>query len=100
MDLFVGVLNLSIFFNIDDLAEKRALINRLREIASSRFNMSFAELKNQDMFTRVDLAFSSISTSKDLLNSGFDNLINVFKQIEELIVVKEQRNVITTNREG
>lgn len=97
MDLFIGVISLSLFFKIEELSERRALINRLREIASGRFNMSFAELSNQDLFTRVDLAFSSVSTNKDLLASSFESLTNVIKQIGELVIVKEQRNVFTIN---
>lgn len=100
MDLFVGVLKLNIFFKIDDLSDIRALINRLREIASTRFNMSFTELSSQDLFASVDLAFSNISSSNALITSGFDSLLSVIKQIEELVVVKEQRNVITINKEG
>jgi len=89
MDLYIGLLKINIFFKIDSISEKRAIIKKLRELANQRFNTSFLELETYDDFSNINIAFVNASSNKELITSVFNNIISYIKQIQDLILLKE-----------
>jgi len=89
MDIYIGILKINIYIKKNLIVEKRALINKLRDIANNRFNSSFLDLESFNDFSNLDIAFLNASANVELIESVFNNILNYIKQIEDLHIVKE-----------
>lgn len=72
----VGVLTLEIQLPYArSLKDKRSVLQALRNRLRSRFNVSVAELDHQDLRQRATLGVASISNSRPLLESLFQQVL-------------------------
>jgi uncharacterized protein YlxP (DUF503 family) len=72
----VGVLTLEIQLPYShSLKEKRAVLRKMRDRLRSRFNVAVAELDHQDVWQHVTLGVVSISNSRPLLESVFQQVL-------------------------
>jgi uncharacterized protein YlxP (DUF503 family) len=72
----VGVLTLEIQIPYShSLKEKRAVLRKMRDRLRTRFNVAVAELDHQDVWQRATLGVVSISSSQQLLESLFHQVL-------------------------
>ncbi len=72
----VGVLTLEIQIPYShSLKEKRAVVRKLRDRIRARFNVAVAELDHQDVWQRATLGVVSISSSQQLLETVFHQVL-------------------------
>jgi len=72
----VGVLTLEIQIPYShSLKEKRAVVRKVRDRIRSRFNVAVAELDHQDVWQRATLGVVSISSSQQLLETVFHQVL-------------------------
>jgi uncharacterized protein len=72
----VGVLTLEIQIPYaHSLKERRAVLRKIKDRLRARFNVAVAELNNQDVWQRATLGVVSISDSRPLLESVFDQVL-------------------------
>jgi len=72
----VGVLTLDIQIPYShSLKEKRAVVRKMRDRLRTRFNVAVAELDHQDVWQRATLGVVSISSSQQLLESLFHQVL-------------------------
>lgn len=72
----VGVLTLEIQLPYShSLKEKRAVLQKMRGRLRSRFNVAVAELDHQDVWQHATLGVVSISNSRPLLESVFQQVL-------------------------
>jgi uncharacterized protein YlxP (DUF503 family) len=72
----VGVLTLEIQLPYShSLKEKRAVLRKMRDRLRSRFNVAVAELDHQDAWQHAVLGVVSISNSRPLLESVFQQVL-------------------------
>ena len=57
------------------LKEKRAVLQKIRDRLRSRFNVAVAELDHQDVWQHATLGVVSISNSRPLLESVFQQVL-------------------------
>lgn len=57
------------------LKEKRMFLNRLKARIAARFNVAVAEVQYQDLWQRSVVAVVSVSTSRRVLDSVFQKLV-------------------------
>lgn len=72
----LGVLTLEIQLPYaHSLKEKRSVLQALRNRLRARFNVAVAELDHQDLWQRATLGVVSISSSRPLLESVFQQVL-------------------------
>ena len=72
----VGVLTLEIQIPYShSLKEKRAVVRKVRDRIRSRFNVAVAELDHQDVWQRATLGVVSISSSQQILETVFHQVL-------------------------
>jgi len=72
----VGVLTLEIQIPCaQSLKDKRAVLLKIRDRLRARFNVAVAELDHQDVWQRATLGVVSISSSRPLLESVFQQVL-------------------------
>jgi hypothetical protein len=72
----VGVLTLEIQLPYaHSLKEKRAVLRKMRDRLRSRFNVAVAELDHQDVWQLATLGVVSVSNSRVLLESVFQQVL-------------------------
>jgi len=72
----VGVLTLELRIPCShSLKEKRAVLRKVRDRLRARFNVAVAELDHQDVWQRATLGVVSISSSQQLLESVFQQVL-------------------------
>lgn len=63
------------------LKEKRAVVQKIRDRLRSRFNVAVAELDHQDVWQQATLGVVSISSSRPLLESAFQKVLEETENI-------------------
>jgi len=72
----VGVLTLEIQIPYShSLKEKRAVVRKVRDRIRARFNVAVAELDHQDVWQRATLGVVSISSSQQILETVFHQVL-------------------------
>jgi uncharacterized protein YlxP (DUF503 family) len=72
----VGLLTLEIQIPYaHSLKEKRAVLRKMRDRIRARFNVAVAELDHQDVWQRATLGVASVSDSRKLLDSVFQQVL-------------------------
>jgi len=67
--MIIGVLHLELTIDTaDSLKEKRVVLNRLRDHVRRRFNVSFAEVGENDVWNRADLAVATVANQQQFAN--------------------------------
>lgn len=78
----VGVLTLEIHLPYaHSLKEKRAVLRKVRDRLRSRFNVAVSEMDAQDVWQRATLGIVSISDSRSLLESVFQQVLRESENI-------------------
>ncbi len=78
----VGVLTLEIHLPYaHSLKEKRAVLRKVRDRLRSRFNVAVSEMDAQDVWQRATLGIVSISDSRPLLESVFQQVLRESENI-------------------
>lgn len=78
----VGVLTLEIDLPYaHSLKEKRATIQKVRDRLRARFNVAVAELDHQDAWQHATIGVVSLSSSRKLLESVFQRVLEESEQI-------------------
>ena len=72
----VGVITLEIQLPYaHSLKEKRAVVRKMKDRLRARFNVAVAELDHQDVWQQATLGVVSISNSRPLLESVFQQVL-------------------------
>jgi len=67
--MIIGVLHIELTIETaDSLKEKRVVLNRLRDHVRRRFNVSFAEVGENDVWNRADLAVATVANQQQFVN--------------------------------
>ncbi len=73
----VGTLKLRIFIpDARSLKQKRAVVKKILERSKSRFNISVAEVGDNDIHTVATLGFVTVGKDSRRVNSRLDKLLN------------------------
>lgn len=84
--MIVGVSNIEIFLPENhSLKEKRQAIKRIVEKTRSRFNISIAEIGQNNLWQRAVVGFSVVGIRQDHVNSAVEE---VYEYIESLYIGK------------
>lgn len=73
---------------VHSLKEKRMIVNRILDKVKHRFNVSIAEIENQDIHQSIVIGFACVSNNTKHANSMIDHVIDFIEQNTDAVVEK------------
>ena len=85
MAMFIGVCTFTV--HIPDscsLKTKRQSLRSLKDRIRNKFNVSVAEIEDNDLWQKATLAVAAVSNDSTHLNQTFDHVLDVVRAVPEL----------------
>ncbi len=83
--MFIGVCTIELHVpDSGSLKTKRQSLRSLKDRIRSRFNVSVAEVDNNDLWQKASLAVAAVSNDKSHLNQTLDHVLNMVRAVPEL----------------
>ncbi len=86
--MFVGVCTLELYiFSTNSLKQKRQVIKSIIERLKSRYNISIAEVEDNDKWQKSTIGFSCVSNSKKIVNETINKVIGFIDNDERVEII-------------
>ena len=86
--MFVGVCTLELYiFSTNSLKQKRQVIKSIIERLKSRYNISIAEVEDNDKWQKSTIGFSCVSNSKNIVNDTINKVIGFIDNDERVEII-------------
>ena len=72
---------------VTSLKEKRMVVKRIIEKAKHKFNISIAEVEEQDRHKIIAIGFACVSNEVSHANSIIDNVINFIEKSTDAVIL-------------
>ncbi|MFR4555311.1 MAG: DUF503 domain-containing protein [Peptoniphilus sp.] len=83
--MIIGICTCEIFiFNANSLKSKRSVVKSIIEKSKNRFNISIAEVGENDKWQKSIIAFSTISNNQKIVEETIEKVINFLTPIAKL----------------
>lgn len=93
--MIIGICTCEIFiFNADSLKSKRSVVKSIIEKSKNRFNISIAEVGDNDKWQKSIIAFSTISNEQKVVEETMDKVINFFDSYSEIEIISIKRELL------
>jgi len=66
------------------LKEKRHSLRSLKDRIQNKFNVSVAEVENNDLWQKATLTVAAVSNDKTYLNQTFDHIIDLIRSVPDV----------------
>jgi uncharacterized protein len=73
------------------LKDKRSVVKSIVESLSHKFRISIAEVGKNDSLHETEIGFSMVSSSRSMLESSFERIIEIFDTVPEFVQVDFDR---------
>ena len=91
--MLVGIVKIRIYEPwVQSLKEKRIIVNSICSRAKNKFNISIAEVEDQDLHKSIVLAFACITTDKAHGDQIIDRIINFIEGNTEGEIILIERD--------
>lgn len=91
--MVVGVLELTLTFYAESLKDKRSVVKRVIHRVQEKFNVSAAEVDENDQLTTAVLGFSAVGNDTQFIQSVLDKLVNFVEHLELAEIVDQDIRV-------
>jgi uncharacterized protein YlxP (DUF503 family) len=81
------------------LKDKRQIIRKLRDTLKARFNISFAEVDEDEKLQRSAIAVTMVSSNEELIRTAFTQISNLIESLAEVRVFNEVNDVFRYENE-
>ncbi len=93
--MIIGICTCEIYiFNANSLKSKRSVVKSIIEKSKNRFNISIAEVGENDKWQKSIVAFSTISNSQRLVEETIEKVINFFDSYSEIEIINIKREIL------
>ncbi len=83
--MFIGVCTIEIYVpESGSLKTKRHSIRSLKDRIRNKFNVSVAEIDDNDLWQKASLAVAAVSNDKTHLNQTMDHVLNMVRGVPEI----------------
>ncbi len=83
--MFIGVCTIEVHVpESGSLKNKRQSLKSLKDRIRSKFNVSVAEVGDNDLWQKASLAVAAVSNDKSHLNQTLDHVLNLVRGVPEL----------------
>jgi uncharacterized protein YlxP (DUF503 family) len=95
MTMVVGVLTIEMQFpGSRSLKDKRKLLQKIIERTRSRYNISIAEVSENDLWQRARIGIVAVSNGTDHIHSTLDNVTNFINYINPGEIIATEVEVL------
>lgn len=100
MHTMVGVKRISFLMPENaSLKDKRQIMRKLRDTIRDRFNVSFAEVDDDEKLQRSAIAVSMVSSNDELIRTAFMQISNLIESLAEVRVFNEVNDIFRYENE-
>ena len=93
--MIIGICTCEIYiFNANSLKSKRSVVKSIIEKSKNRFNISIAEVGENDKWQKSIIAFSTISNDQRLVEQTIEKVINFFDSYSEIEIINIKREIL------
>lgn len=93
--MIIGICTCEIFiFNANSLKSKRSVVKSIIEKSKIRFNISIAEVGENDKWQKSIIAFSTISNDQNIVEETIEKVINFFDSYSEIEIINIKREIL------
>lgn len=93
--MIIGICTCEIYiFNANSLKSKRSVVKSIIEKSKNRFNISIAEVGENDKWQKSIIAFSTISNDQRLVDETIEKVISFFDSYSEIEVININREIL------
>ena len=93
--MIIGICTCEIFiFNANSLKLKRSVVKSIIEKSKNRFNISIAEVGENDKWQKSIIAFSTISNDQKIVEETIEKVINFFDSYSEIEIINIKREIL------
>lgn len=93
--MIIGICTCEIFiFNANSLKSKRSVVKSIIEKSKNRFNISIAEVGENDKWQKSIIAFSTISNDQKIVEETIEKVINFFDSYSEIEIINIKREIL------
>lgn len=79
---------------VHSLKEKRMIVKSLCAKVSNKFNVSIAEVENQDIHQSIGLGFACVTTDSSVADSMIDTVLNFIESNTEGEIMHIEREIL------
>src|SRR4030042_1944913 len=77
------------------LMEKRSVLSRIIRRTQNEFNVSIAEVGDNDIWRRAKIGFSVVGNDKPYINAKMDHILRFIDQLELAEVVQSRMEMVS-----
>lgn len=77
------------------LKEKRRIVKQIVDRVKHRFNVSIAEVGNNDLWQSAQIGFCMVSNESRFINAALDKIIDFIESIHSAEVIKSEIEILT-----
>lgn len=93
--MIIGICTCEIYiFNANSLKSKRSVVKSIIEKSKNRFNISIAEVGENNKWQKSIIAFSTISNDQRLVEETIEKVINFFDSYSEIEIINIKREIL------
>lgn len=93
--MIIGICTCEIFiFNANSLKSKRSVVKSIIEKSKNKFNISIAEVGENDKWQKSIIAFSTISNDQTIVEETIEKVINFFDSYSEIEIINIKREIL------
>lgn len=83
--MFIGVCTIEIHVpDSGSLKDKRHVLRSLKDRIRNRFNVSVAEVDDNELWQKASLAVAAVSNDKSHLNQTLDHVLNMVRGVPQI----------------
>ena len=95
MPMFVGICQVELLLpQAQSLKDKRLVLNSLKTRISNKFNVSIAEIDQNDLWQRATIGMSVVTNERKFVDQVFTKILNLLGDEDQLEVIKHQLEVV------
>jgi hypothetical protein len=95
MTMFVGIFQVELLLHeAQSLKEKRFVLNSLKARIGNSFNVSVAEVDQNDLWQRATIGMALVTNERKFVDEVFTKILNLLDGENQIEVIKHQVEVI------
>ena len=89
--MFIGCLQVELLIpESASLKSKRMVLNSVKQRLRNKFNVSVAEVDNNDLWQRTTLAVAMVANKRQFLNQALDQILNFIDDQSQSEIIDHQ----------
>lgn len=95
MPMFVGICQVELLLpQAQSLKDKRFVLSSVKTRIGNKFNVSIAEVDQNDLWQRATLGLSLVSNERKHVDQVFTKILNLLSNEDQLEIIKHQLEVV------